>query len=340
MYQLNKEIGWLLLCSLTDLKNKPLKFKIMNTNLVVFKNLENQIAVLEDKCIHRHVSLSPGRVVKGCLECPYHGALFDINGKCQKVLSDLNGDKLPQKKVKKYEHFIDEYNYIWVNLSADRPSVKTPSLFNLNPRAKILKFQYAIKAPALAIIENFVDCAHTGVVHKGFFRGEASSLVTVQVESNEKRVRIESRGEKQSDSILSRIFNPKQKSIIHFDEYVAPLSVKVTYEIGSIKIITVSVCTPISENHTNVHTFISLEAPFGLKNILSLFLNYYTKIILAQDVEILEDQGQNLINLQNTNSSFFKSDRAIIEVIRLYKHYVNDDSKTFNGKQFEFEMRI
>lgn len=339
MYKINKNIGWQLVCSESQIQSKPLSFTIMNTKIVVFKDESKIPTVLEDRCIHRHVSLSKGRVENGCVVCPYHGAAFDRSGSCKSILSSPQQKNLPRRKVRKYQCKVDEYGYLWVNLAESFIKKETPFLYSKESSDKILKYEYIVKSPALSIIENFVDCAHTGVVHNGFFRGKPSKPVMVQVKSSKQSVVIETIGEKSSDSVLSKMFNPKNRPVIHIDEYIAPSTVKVTYSVGNIKVITVSVCTQINEYETRVHTFLSLSAPLIMRNVLLPALNYYTKIILKQDVEILEDQGSQLMMLDNPKSIFFDTDRAIIEVIRLYRYYLEgNEEQAFNGKEFKYQM--
>ncbi len=338
MYSVNKDSGWMLVCAAREIKNKPVGLTIADTKLVIFKNKANKISILQDKCIHRHVSLSQGWVKNDCLVCPYHGASFDISGACVKVPSVPEGDRLPRRKVKSYKHHIDKYDYIWVNLSNNDHD--TPNYFLYDEQSKNnLTFKYEIKAPALTIIENFIDTAHTGVVHKGLFRGKSHKKVEVLVKSDESSVKIETIGENSSESALNKFLNPKNKPITHIDEYIAPYNVKVIYTIGSLEVTTVSVITPISKLLSKVHTFISFKGGFG-GPLLKLILKQYTKKILDQDIVILENQAQQLEEYNYPASVFFVTDKAISEVIRLYEHSLSLSREKYEGKEFRFFMEL
>jgi len=338
MYSLNKNIGWLLVGRANKIKNKPVAITIAGTKLVIFKGSNNIITILEDRCIHRHVALSGGEVKNNCIVCPYHGASFDSAGKCVKVPSISKEGNLPRRKVVSYKSHIDDYGCLWVNLSND--DSEFPNYFlSTKKNASVLEFKYEIKAPALAIIENFVDTAHTGIVHKGLFRGESHKKVQMHVKSDTRSVAIKTLGEESSNSILSKVLNSKNKPVRHIDEYIAPYNVKVTYEFGDLKITTVSVVTPIQEMNSMIHTFISIEGTV-LKGVIKPFLKFYTDKILQQDVVILENQSQQIQDFNNPTSVFFETDKAINEVIKLYQHHLKGDVDSFKGREFNFSMEL
>lgn len=67
-----------------QLKEKPLSTVLAGEKIVLFRG-EKGVGALLDVCPHRGVSLALGKVVKGCLECPFHGWRFSEDGNCQHV---------------------------------------------------------------------------------------------------------------------------------------------------------------------------------------------------------------------------------------------------------------
>ncbi|GIT36389.1 MAG: hypothetical protein Ct9H300mP6_02570 [Gammaproteobacteria bacterium] len=51
--------------------------------------------------IHRGGSLSGGKIVKDCVQCPYHGWQFNGAGKCQQIpsLGKKCKNSLPEQKI-------------------------------------------------------------------------------------------------------------------------------------------------------------------------------------------------------------------------------------------------
>ena len=63
--------------TLTDV---PLAVKILNEELVVFRDGEGRVGVLEKRCCHRGASLEFARVVEHGIRCCYHGWKWGVNG--------------------------------------------------------------------------------------------------------------------------------------------------------------------------------------------------------------------------------------------------------------------
>ena len=66
-----------------ELKNggAPLPIMLMGEELVVFRDEQGRIGVLDAHCCHRGADLSYGRLEAGGLRCIYHGWLYDVHGK-------------------------------------------------------------------------------------------------------------------------------------------------------------------------------------------------------------------------------------------------------------------
>ena len=73
---------------------KMIGLKRLGKELLIFRTAEGKWGCLEDLCSHRGVKLSAGKLKEdGCVECPFHGLRFSVNGDC--TLIPANGkDKL------------------------------------------------------------------------------------------------------------------------------------------------------------------------------------------------------------------------------------------------------
>ena len=60
---------------------KPLAMKVAGERVVFFRDANGKAAALIDRCPHRGVALSLGRVDRGEIECPFHGWRFDGVGR-------------------------------------------------------------------------------------------------------------------------------------------------------------------------------------------------------------------------------------------------------------------
>src|SRR4051812_30260517 len=80
---------WYVACRSEALRQQPLARTLFDTPLVLFRDDAGRAATLIDRCAHRNVPLSAGRVVNGLLECGYHGWRYDVGGVCRTVPSLL-----------------------------------------------------------------------------------------------------------------------------------------------------------------------------------------------------------------------------------------------------------
>lgn len=89
--------------------------------LALFRNSAGAVFALEDRCPHRRVPLSPGRVKQNGLQCPYHGWTFDGgNGRCTDIPNLRRDEKIPPAAVAAYP--VAELNgFVHVFAGADAP---------------------------------------------------------------------------------------------------------------------------------------------------------------------------------------------------------------------------
>jgi phenylpropionate dioxygenase-like ring-hydroxylating dioxygenase large terminal subunit len=80
--------AWYPVYYIVDLdRTKPNKFTLLGMDLVIWwDNANNNWSAFEDRCPHRLVPLSEGRINEaGLLECPYHGWAFSGSGNCEHI---------------------------------------------------------------------------------------------------------------------------------------------------------------------------------------------------------------------------------------------------------------
>src|ERR1041385_5261181 len=64
---------WYIACAASRLGAAPLAIKVLDQELVVFKDASGGAHALLDRCCHRGARLSLGTVTDGALACGYHG---------------------------------------------------------------------------------------------------------------------------------------------------------------------------------------------------------------------------------------------------------------------------
>lgn len=62
--------------------DRPVGFRVLGESLVAWRDAAGEPCVVRDRCPHRSMPLSVGRVLEGQLQCALHGLRFDGTGDC------------------------------------------------------------------------------------------------------------------------------------------------------------------------------------------------------------------------------------------------------------------
>lgn len=85
------------------------------TNVVLYRTSAGTVVGFPDRCPHRRVALSAGTVTDGCLQCPFHGLVFNSSGEC--VQFPPLGETVPKLKLQVLAIF-ESYGIVWVSSAA------------------------------------------------------------------------------------------------------------------------------------------------------------------------------------------------------------------------------
>ena len=96
--------SWYIAAETRELKSRPLSREVAETPLVLFRDHRGIAHALFDRCPHRNVQLSKGKVVKGRLQCPYHGWEFSGEGVCEHIPALPEGTHIPARACTRRPH--------------------------------------------------------------------------------------------------------------------------------------------------------------------------------------------------------------------------------------------
>lgn len=290
--------GWYVIARSAEIKKgKPVSKTIMEFPLVVWRKSNGEVNVLTDRCLHRNAPLSEGKVVHDCVVCPYHGWAFNGDGQCTEIPSEgPNTDRIPKHKIESFP-VIERYDLIWVWMGLDtEPNIEPFEMPQFSGKGwnnyyMETDFEHGITD----LVENFMDVPHTVFVHKGWFRDRKQICIKANVERTPNSVLVTYEQGNDTISFSSKLLNPKNLPMKHTDNFYMPNTTRVDYVFGEMEraFIITSTCTPIRPNLTRVYTLITYN--FGILNPLAkLFLPWYTKKVIIQDVEIMKMQADNI----------------------------------------------
>ena len=77
-----------------ELGKVPLRVRALGEDLVVFRNLEGEVACLHLHCAHRNTSLEFGLITEKGIRCVYHFREYGVDGSCIAMPGEPAADKL------------------------------------------------------------------------------------------------------------------------------------------------------------------------------------------------------------------------------------------------------
>ena len=83
-------VAWYLFCHTDDLRDGPISKHILGRDLVAFRTVGGEFAVLDARCSHLGANLGCGEVVGETLQCPFHHWRFGSDGGCKSIPGQAN----------------------------------------------------------------------------------------------------------------------------------------------------------------------------------------------------------------------------------------------------------
>lgn len=296
--------AWYVACASSELgKKRPLAVQVLGVPLALWRTSDGAPAAVLDRCPHRNVPLSLGRVERGELECRYHGWRFDSCGQLKAVpgLPIVDDTKLdhPSRCTQGYR-VVERDGFVWVWLSAKDPKdTLTPEPFRLEQldgfeaphRYVHVRRSLRVEGTLHGTLENILDVPHTAFLHGGLFRtAEKKNEIEAIVSRSQDRVVAEFVGEPRPEGVIGRVLSPSGGVVQHWDRFFLPSVAQVEYRIGTENhVVVTTVCTPVSETVTIMHAVASLRTRIPITP-LAPFAGPLAWRILGQDKEILKAQ--------------------------------------------------
>jgi len=153
----------------TLLNGEPQPFKLLGSDIVLWRGANGAVACLQDRCCHRTAKLSLGFVEDGHLVCGYHGWTYRSDGVCVRIPQRGNPTNVSESVRTPAYRAAERYGYLWVAL--DEPLTDIPHL----PEAerpgfrKVDQFYEPWNIGAFRLMENSFDAAHIAFVHRKTF---------------------------------------------------------------------------------------------------------------------------------------------------------------------------
>ncbi len=289
---------WYPACMAHDLGRTPQAVTLMDLPLVLYRDRGGAAHALVDRCPHRNVPLSLGRVhPDGTLECGYHGWRFDGAGRCTAVpalASDLGLTPSSRDATARPVRELDGVVWVWGSgeVAPWREPYRLPQLGEGHNVGEVV-FQRDIDCTMHAALENALDVPHTAFLHGGLFR-KSGTGPHVRAERSDLPDGVEVRflGE---PAAFGPLRLPGDATFDHWDRFFLPSIAQIEYRIGdAVRIVNSILHLPLSPTRTRAWFVLRFRSPLPARAVGPIVRSRGRKI-LEQDVEMLEAQTENMM---------------------------------------------
>jgi phenylpropionate dioxygenase-like ring-hydroxylating dioxygenase large terminal subunit len=288
--------AWFVACSSEELRRKTLARTVQGVPLVLFRGAGGRPAALLDRCPHRNVPLSAGRVDNGELQCAYHGWRFDADGRCR-AIPGLCGPLDARARNAPSYATVEQDGYVWVYarpaVDPDSAPYRLPHLDDA--RYSTVRRAFSVPATLHAVVENALDVPHTAFLHGGLFRtSRKENEIEVAVRRWADGVEAEYIGEPRPKGLAGRILAPGGGVVQHFDRFLLPCIAQVEYRLGETShLVTTSLLTPVTDFLTQLYAVVTFRLPLA-HWLVRPFLTPVAAHIFRQDSRILAMQTETV----------------------------------------------
>ena len=151
----------------------PMRVRLMGENLVLFRDTQGRIGLIDERCPHRTASMFFGRNEGSGLRCVYHGLKFDVDGNCVDVpcvpqASDVQIRNIrSQLKIKAYP-CIERGDVVWTYMGPPEHKPEFPDLeWTRIPASQRFATRHIQECNWLQGLEGGFDATHLTFLHGG-----------------------------------------------------------------------------------------------------------------------------------------------------------------------------
>ncbi|MCL1468711.1 aromatic ring-hydroxylating oxygenase subunit alpha [Argonema galeatum] len=324
---------WYVVAKSKEVKTQPFGITLWHQPIVIYRDSAGKIHALEDRCPHRQVKLSHGKVIGDNLECAYHGWRFNSTGECAEVPYLADNQKLPNCQIRRYP-VQEKDGFIWLFPGDDTLSEKIshlglPEWEHLNYIATVAVIH--CKAHYSYLIENLMDMYH-GHLHQDWQAWANPVLQDIEEDDNRVDAHYQAQSYYKIDKIwsISQLFFPGLRRL-----HPEPLDVSYVYphwvsRLGNDFKIYCLLC-PVNETETRAYLihFTSLNAFWRLHKLPVWFRRFVKDSLFGaaqklldglvrQDVQMIEEEQQAY--LQNNERKNYELNRSLVSVQRLMRN--------------------
>lgn len=145
--------------------HKLVPLRVAGERVVLFRNADGTLAALIDRCPHRGVALSLGKLHDGIVECPFHGWRFDGMGRACHIPWNPDAKTANLGAIPLSVRELDGLVWLYTGFDPDSEPQPIPAL----EREDVVLCGQSVtwRVHWTRAMENMLDSPHLPFVHKG-----------------------------------------------------------------------------------------------------------------------------------------------------------------------------
>jgi phenylpropionate dioxygenase-like ring-hydroxylating dioxygenase large terminal subunit len=158
---------WYAILESNEIKaGKPVGVTRMGEKLVLWRDKAGKLGCLVDSCPHRGAALSIGKLMNGCVQCPFHGFEFDSTGSCKIIPANGKNAAVPKAFHAKNYTVEEAFGFVWIWWGEPQKDLPPIKLFDsIGPGMSYSTLRKHWKTHYSRAIENQLDVVHLPFVH-------------------------------------------------------------------------------------------------------------------------------------------------------------------------------
>ena len=149
----------------------PVKVRLLGEDLVVFRDSDGRLGVLDEHCPHRRASLALGRNEECGLRCLFHGWKIDVEGNVVEMASEPAESGLVQKVKMKAYPVREAGGFVWTYMGpAETMREFEPPAFAPTKTTKVSIVKVHVDCNWAQVVEGQIDSAHSSSLHSSEMR--------------------------------------------------------------------------------------------------------------------------------------------------------------------------
>ena len=171
--------------------DRPFARVMLNEPVVLWRQPDGTPVALEDRCCHRALPLSMGKIVGDRLQCGYHGLEFDAAGNCAQVPGQST---IPPGASVRHYPAVERHRWIWVwmgDAEVADPALIPDFHWLDTPGWVAPTGTFHLKAHYQYLVDNLLDFSHVQFIHRNTIGTDAIADIPSTVEKLEDGVAVQ-----------------------------------------------------------------------------------------------------------------------------------------------------